>query len=152
MRALPFLSPGVAVNLRGVRPDIARNLGHTLGAHLRRRRQELGLQMKEVAARLGVDPKTLMWWERDERLPVVHAYPAILSLLGYEPWPEPASLPEALLAERRRRGLSVERAAREVGVDPGTWLRWERGEWRPTRPAKVMLAQFLPMPQPVPEG
>jgi transcriptional regulator with XRE-family HTH domain len=41
-------------------------------------------------------------------------------------------LAEALLAERRRRGLEIRKAAALVGVDEGTWRRWERGEWKPT--------------------
>jgi transcriptional regulator with XRE-family HTH domain len=82
---------------------------------------------------MGASWKTLMWWERNEREPDVRFYPAIIQFLGYEPWPEPATLPEALLAERRRRGLEIRKAAAVVGVDEGTWRRWEQGEWRPTR-------------------
>jgi transcriptional regulator with XRE-family HTH domain len=137
--------PGLPIHLRALKPELFRDHGDSLGARLRRRRRELGLQIKEVAARLGTDPKTLMWWERDERLPFVRAYPAIVDLLGYEPWAEPTSLAEALLAERRRRGLSVERAAEAMGVDPGTWLRWERGEWKPTSLTLSALDQFLGM-------
>jgi DNA-binding XRE family transcriptional regulator len=80
---------------------------------------------------MGVDWKTLMWWERDEREPFVSAYPAIIAFLGYEPWEEPRDLGSALLAARRRRGLRVDQAAKLVGVDEGTWRRWERGEWKP---------------------
>lgn len=117
--------------------------GTSLGSHLRRRRRELGLQMIEVAERLGVDPKTLMWWERDEKLPFVRAYPALITFLGCEPWSAPLTLGEALLAERRRRGLSVERAAELASIDPGTWLRWERGEWKPTSRTEPTLSSFL---------
>jgi DNA-binding transcriptional regulator YiaG len=81
---------------------------------------------------LGVSWKTLMWWERDEKCPFVHLYPAVIEYLGYEPWEEPSTLGEALIAERRRRGLEIRRAAELVGVDEGTWRRWERGEWKPT--------------------
>jgi hypothetical protein len=41
-------------------------------------------------------------------------YPAIIAFLGYEPWSEPKTVPEALLAERRRRGLSIKRAAQAI--------------------------------------
>jgi len=99
--------------------------------------------MQEAALCLGVDPKTLMWWERDEKMPTVRTYPALITFLGYEPWSAPQTLAEALVAERRRRGLSIERASESVGVDPGTWLRWERGEWKPTRLMVVQLGGLL---------
>jgi transcriptional regulator with XRE-family HTH domain len=114
-------------------PEIERDEGESLGAHLRRRRRDLGLRRIDVAAQLGADPKSLMWWERDERLPFVSFYPAIIGFLGYKPWSEPATLAEALLIERRRRGIEIRAAAALVGVDEGTWRRWERAEWKPTR-------------------
>ncbi len=52
-----------------------------------------------------------MWWERDERLPFVSAYPGIIRYLESERWPNPQTLGEALLAERRRRGIEVRKAA-----------------------------------------
>jgi hypothetical protein len=42
-----------------------------------------------------------MFWERDERGPFVSAYPAVIRYLGYEPWDEPTTLGDVLLAERR---------------------------------------------------
>ncbi len=79
-----------------------------------------------------MDEKSLASWEGDEWSPAITAYPALVRFLGYEPWPEPKSLSEALLAERRRRGLVLKQAARQIGVDEGTLGRWERGEWKPT--------------------
>ena len=127
----------------GLRPDAAAEQGETLGAQLLRRRRELRLRRIDVATILGVDPKTLMWWERDERRPFVHAYPALITFLGYEPWDEPTTLGAALLCERRRRGLNIECAAELIGVDAGTWLRWERGEWRLTSRTTDAVDGFL---------
>lgn len=84
-----------------------------------------------------------MWWERDAWPPRVSAYPAIIRFLGFEPWPEPKTLASALLAERRRRGLEVRKAADLIGVDAGTWRRWERGEWKPTRRTLPALGHLL---------
>lgn len=56
-------------------------------------------------------------------------YLALIAFLGYEPWSEPETLGERLKAERRRRGLAVSRAAALHGLDEGTWLRRESGEW-----------------------
>lgn len=118
-------------------------LGDTLGTQLRRRRHELGLRQSDAASAIGTNPKSYMWWERDERLPFVHFYPGIIRFLGYEPWPEPTTLAEALRAERRRRGVGVKVAAPLIGVDEGTWLRWERGEWKPMQHAVAKIDVFL---------
>jgi DNA-binding XRE family transcriptional regulator len=91
---------------------------------------------------MKADPKSLMFWERDEREPFVSFFPSIIDFLGYEPWPEPTNLGDALLAARRKRGLEIRAAAKRAGVDEGTWRRWERGEWRPTK-AKVAAIDAL---------
>ena len=141
-----LLLPGIPVRLKAQkRPEALSVHGDTLGAKLRRRRRELALRRIDVATTLGVDPKSLTWWERDVRAPFVHAHPKIIEFLGYEPWPPPQTLGEALLAEPRRRGLSVDRTAGINGVDPGTWLRWERGEWKPTGRSRSVVEAFLGM-------
>ena len=53
--------------------------------------------------------------------------PAILQFLGYDPYPKPKTLPERMLAKRRAMGWSIKEAARQLGVDEGTWGAWERG-------------------------
>lgn len=107
------------------------------------RRQVLGHRQIDAAAVVGVDPKTWMCWERDEREPYVHQYPAIIRYLGYEPWREANSLGEKLLARRRRYGLSIKRAAEIAGIDEGTFGCWESGEWRPQRRSLPLIDQFL---------
>jgi hypothetical protein len=84
-----------------------------------------------------------MWWERNVREPFVSFYPAIIRFLEYEPWPEPTTLAEALLAERRRRGMEIRRIAALIGVDEGTWRRWERREWKPTKLSVPALDRLL---------
>lgn len=118
-------------------------VGASLGRQLQARRQVLGHRQIDAAAAVGVDPKTWMWWERDEHAPYVHQYPAIVRYLGYEPWPSPASLGELLLAERRRKGLSIANAARRIGVDEGTFGRWESGEWKPQPRSWQTIEEFL---------
>ena len=84
-----------------------------------------------------------MWWERDVRVPVVSFYPAIIRFLDGEPWPEPTTLPERLLAERRRRGFTLASAAEAVGVDEGTYRRWESGEQQPQSRAVPLIDAFF---------
>ena len=128
------------------RPDVAVGPGDDLGRHLEVRRLILGHQRQQAARVVGVDSKTWSSWETGVREPFVHQYPAILWYLEYEPWPPPACLGEALLAERRRKGLSVARAASSIDVDEGTWRRWERGEWRVKRVCVDKLSQLLGQP------
>lgn len=99
--------------------------------------------MVDAAAVADVDPKTWMWWERDERAPYVYQYPAIIQYLGYEPWSESVTLGEKLLAQRRRHGLSIKRAAEIAGVDEGTFGRWESGEWQPQPRSQPLIGAFL---------
>ena len=124
-----FLLPGISVSLRAPIPRPDNELGDGLPARLRRRRRELGLTAREAAARLGANEWTYGNWEKGENQPTDRFYPAIISFLGYEPWPEPVTIGERLQAERRRRGLAVGPAATRNGLDEGTWLRWESGEW-----------------------
>lgn len=84
-----------------------------------------------------------MWWEQDTRQPCVHQYPAIISYLDYEPWIRPVTLREQLLAARRRRGLSISAAATLIGVDEGTFGRWENGSWKPQPRSYATIKSFL---------
>lgn len=108
---------------------------------MRRRQNEH--RMLDAARLVGVDLKTWMWWERDERQPYVHQYPGLIRYLGYEPWPEPITVGEKLRAQRRRRGLSIKSAAAAVGVDEGTFGRWESGAWKPQPRSLPIIDRFL---------
>jgi hypothetical protein len=84
-----------------------------------------------------------MWWEQDTREPLPRFYPGIIQFLGREPWPEPETLPERLLAERRRKGFTIWEAAEAVGVNEGTYGRWESGEWKPQPRSWPRIRSFL---------
>ena len=50
-------------------------------------------------------------------------------------------LRERMFAFRRRHGLNQRAAAKQLGVDPITWWRWESGRRRPEGPlAKLLVA------------
>ena len=65
----------------------------TLGDHLRRRRLELGMFQKDVAAQIGVTASTIWNWEHgwtvDTRL-----LPRVIAFLGYNPLPQPEGVLE----------------------------------------------------------
>lgn len=115
----------------------------SVGDHIRKKRLELGLLQKEAALQLEVNPWTVLNWEKGYTEPPVSAMPAIFRFLGYEPFPEPRSLPECLLAKRRQMGWTIKEAARNLGADPGTWGNWERGKMILYRKHRVSVALLL---------
>lgn len=102
-----------------------------LGEHLKSRRLRLGLTKGEVAEKLGVDPTTIRSWEEDEFPPAIRYQPGILAFLGYDPYPTPKSLPEQLLAARRRLGLTRKGMAHRLGIKPDRLAGWEQGWSKP---------------------
>jgi DNA-binding XRE family transcriptional regulator len=92
----------------------------TLGKHVRKRRLKLGLMQKEVAEQLGVNPWTVLNWENGHTEPPISAIPTIIRFLRYDPFPQPQTVAEHLLAKRREMGWSVQEAAQVLGVDPMT--------------------------------
>lgn len=99
----------------------------TLGEHIRRRRLDLGLRQRDLAAQLGVREETLAMWERGQATPQVPHYAAIVRFLGYDPSPAGEELSRRLNATRRRLGLSQRELAAQLGLDQGTVADFERG-------------------------
>ena len=131
-----------------VRPKDYIESPQSLGEHLRKRRIEQGLIQKEVAKRLGVNTWTYILWEQDRSQATVRYYPAIFSFLGYEPYAAPVTLPEQIAAQRRRLGLTLKEASSAIGVDEGTFQRWETGEWKPRmsqEAVRAFLARQVPL-------
>jgi len=116
------------IKLKSLKPKEIDFEPHTLGEHVRKRRLELKLTQQEVADQLGVNPWTILNWEKGHTQPPIASIPAIIRFLGYDPFPRPMTIPQQLLAKRRAMGWSIEQAARSIGVDPGSWSKWERGK------------------------
>lgn len=114
-----------------------------LGEHVRRRRLKKGLTQKEAADKLGVNPWTVLNWERGHTRPPDASIPAIVEFLSYDPFPEPTTLPQHLLAKRRAMGWSIKEAAQALGVDPSSWRNWERGQTILYRQHRALVAQLL---------
>ena len=69
--------------------------------------------------------------------------PAILTFLGYDPFPAPTAVGERLLHARRKHGWSIKEAASHLGVDSTTWYDWERGELILFRKHRTKVATLL---------
>ncbi len=63
--------------------------------------------------------------------------------LGYDPFSHPENLSQHLLAKRREMGWSIKEAARALGVDPGTWSKWERGQTILYRQHRELVARII---------
>lgn len=134
---------GVPIRLKALKPKETDFEPQTLGEHLRKRRLELRLTQNQAAHRLGVNPWTVLNWEKGHTEPPVGSVGTIRRFLGYDPFPAPRTLPERLLAKRRDMGWSVREAARRVGIDPGTWSDWERGGAILFRHHRNLVARLL---------
>jgi DNA-binding XRE family transcriptional regulator len=107
-----------------------------------KRRCEAGMTQGQVASRVGVNTWTYLLWETDRSTPTVRYYPAIFRFLDYDPFPAPTSLAERVASKRRALGLSIKQAAKLVGVDEGTFRRWENGAWKPRMSGKAVERFF----------
>ena len=128
------------IALKGQKSKTFADTPVTLGEHLKKRRNELGLLQREVAEQLDVDPHSVTDWEKDHKKPEIRFWPALIAFLGYDPHPEPQTLGERLQATYRALGLSRKKAARQLGIDENTLQRYE-GSHR--EPKSVRLRQLV---------
>jgi transcriptional regulator with XRE-family HTH domain len=134
--------PCARLVLKALKPKELDLEPQTLGEHIKRRRLELGLSQPQAAEALGVDPITVLNWEKGKTEPVIRSLPAIFAFLGYSPVAPPTAIGERLLQFRQQHGWSIQAAAQRLGVDPTTWGDWERGKlilFRTHRSAVALL-------------
>jgi transcriptional regulator with XRE-family HTH domain len=147
-------------------------MGQPLAMLLRDWRARRGLSLSRLAARAGLSKGTLSGWERGLHQPRLVELEAVLTALDV-PLPErPTALalidaprarqalatvlvsPELdalaqpvpghlLLALRRRRGLTLQEVARELGCNPGVISRWERSLSAPSAERLTRLFDLL---------
>jgi hypothetical protein len=70
---------------------------------------------------------TVNAWETGRDEPKVSYLPAILAFLGYDPFTGEMGFGERLRTERRRRGLTQVKLARELGIATSTLQKLEAG-------------------------
>lgn len=127
-----------------MKPEIVVDQTNAIGAWLRRACKERGLHPRDAASLTFVTESSFRRWESGAQEPADRHYPAIIAFLGQEPWEAPLTLAQKLRAERRRRGLSLDRAAAAMGVDEQTYWRWENGRQEPYNlRTKASIEAFL---------
>ena len=100
----------VPIRLKALKPKETDFEPRSLGEHLRKRRLVLGLTQNQAAKQLGINSWTVLNWEKGHTEPPIESMPAIVRFLGYDPFPEPKTLPERLLAKRRAMGWSIRKS------------------------------------------
>jgi transcriptional regulator with XRE-family HTH domain len=118
----------------------------TIGDHIKTRRLDLGLYQKDLARRLGISKDTVAYLENNRNQPSLRMVPRITAFLGYNPLLEAQpneTFGEQILRVRRALGIRQKDMAREIGVDPTTLGRWERGEREPAPEYRKLLNDIL---------
>ena len=116
---------------------------NTLGDHIRSRRLDLGLFQSDVAEQIGVDTTTICNWESNASIPAIRYIPAILSFLGYDPFPPAQTFAERITTARKVLGLSQRKLALSLGVDSGTLQSWEAVQHKPTARNVELIERLL---------
>jgi transcriptional regulator with XRE-family HTH domain len=120
----------------------------TLGERLRRYRMDLGMSQVDLARVLGVDPWTLLNWEKDRARPRARHMAQIWELLGEAGQLAPRDVPAQVRFARLRLGLTQAQFAELLGVNPSTVLRWEQGRTMPSRgPIELSAGSSLSRPR-----
>lgn len=103
-----------------------------IGIHLLKRRLELGLLQREVAAQLNVCEDSIVGWEKGRSLPQIRHYPALINFLGYNPFGfQEKSLGERVKMYRLASGLNYKSFGKLLCVNASTVRSWEKGGSRP---------------------
>ena len=102
-----------------------------------------GLQVEEVAVRIGVAPSMVTLWEMNRSQPMVSKLPAIIRFLGFVPYKPPSTFGEWLKLVRRTLGYSQRHLASLIAGDQRSIKEWETDYRQPTRRSIEKLEAVL---------
>jgi transcriptional regulator with XRE-family HTH domain len=106
----------------------------TLGDHLRKRRLDLKLLQRDVAREIGVDKTTIHNWETNKTKPDLYIIPKLIEFIGYSPlYISIKGIGEQIKVYRKVLGITQKCLAKQLGIDPTTLAKWERGKGRPSK-------------------
>lgn len=92
---------------------------------------------------IGVSESTLVTWELNQAEPAIRFVPKIVVFLGYDPFPEPATLGERIVAKRRALGIARKRLAYLLDIDEGALRNCETGRGNLTCTYRARVEWFL---------
>lgn len=105
----------------------------TVGDHIKKRRLELGMFQKDVAAMFSVCEATIGGWETGStKHPFIEHAPDIISFLGYNPFLfETETLGGQIKYHRLLNGINLKAFSQSLGIDKSTLFSWESNEHIP---------------------
>lgn len=104
---------------------------------------DLGLLQREAAERIGTRVENITNWERGKNPPEIRFLPGIIRFLGYDPLLAGETPGDRIRLSRQKLGLSQQRFADLLGVDPSTVWKWERQRNQPSTKMTRRLERFL---------
>lgn len=100
----------------------------TIGDHIKRKRLESGLLLREAAKIMGVRMETVIHWESGQTLePNLKAWPHIIRFLNYCPYKPCPLLHQKSAMWRKSNGYSLKHIAKLLSVDERTYKKFEDG-------------------------
>jgi transcriptional regulator with XRE-family HTH domain len=84
-----------------------------------------------VAKIIGCDEMTVVNWEKGYASPRINHMPKVVEFLGFNPLRKCDTLAQQIVSHRKARGITQKSFAQQLGIDPSTLARWERGEREP---------------------
>ena len=81
---------------------------------------------------IGCDEMSIVNWEKGHRSPRVNHMAGVVEFLGFNPFQNGDTLAHRLVNHRKALGMTQKEFAGQLGIDPSTLARWERGEREPT--------------------
>ena len=88
---------------------------------------------------------TICSWEINRTFPQLRFIPRIVAFLEYDPYDanSPKDLAQRIASTRQRLGITQRKLAQQLGIDPSTLGRWERGIGQPSERLASALDAFL---------
>jgi transcriptional regulator with XRE-family HTH domain len=139
--ALPFCQ--VTLKTQKPLPSAYLRTLKTLGDHLRKRRLDLKLLQRDVAQKLGVDKASIHNSETNRTSPSLSFIPRLIEFVGHIPFEASfKNLGEKIKTCRQLSGITQKLLAKQLGIDPGTLARWEKGKGKPSKESLQTLFDF----------
>jgi len=104
----------------------------TIGEMIRKRRLDLRLRQVDAAKIIGCDEMSIVNWEKGHRSPRVNHMAGVVQFLGFNSFQNGDTMAHRLVSHRKALGMTQKEFAQQIGVNPSTLARWERGEREPT--------------------
>ena len=118
----------------------------TIGEFLRKRRLDLKLRQKDEARIIGYDEMSIVNWEKGHSQPRINHMAGVCRFLAANLLLKADTVSERILNFRRARGITQEDFANQLGIDPSTLARLERGEREPNGRVATKLYARLDKP------